>query len=126
MRQRWRDFKEKGIDALAVSFDPVERLSDYREYLEIPFLMASDPTREGYEAYGLTQGSFFQVWHPRTLWMYVKLVFRGRKLKKPKKDEDLSQLGGDFLIDASGRLLFAHASVRPDDRPPVEDILSSV
>lgn len=34
------------------------------------------------------------------------------------------QLGGDFVVDEHGRVLFSHCCQSPIDRPSVEDILS--
>lgn len=36
------------------------------------------------------------------------------------------QLGGDFLLDEHGRVLFAHRCQSPIDRPSVKDILSAL
>ena len=38
----------------------------------------------------------------------------------------LIQLGGNFLLDEHGRVLFSHSCQSPLDRPSVEDILSAL
>lgn len=37
-----------------------------------------------------------------------------------------SQLGGDFVLDDQGRVLFSHCCDSPIDRPAVEDILKAL
>ena len=117
---------EQGAQVLVVSFDTVEQLEGYRTRLKLTFPVAADPERVAYEAYGLTQGSLLHIWHPKTLWRYVVLRLKGRKLQRPKKGDDLSQLGGDFVVNARGEVVFAHYSSRPDDRPEVAAIMDAV
>ena len=38
--------------------------------------------------------------------------------------EDALQLGGDFLVDRDGGILWAYRSVDPTDRPTVEQLLA--
>jgi hypothetical protein len=35
------------------------------------------------------------------------------------------QLGGDFLLDRAGRLVFAHRSANPADRPTMAALLAA-
>jgi len=59
---------------------------------------------------------------------YLTLVLRSRRLHKPTRGDDLSQLGGGFVIDidASGSLRQAHFSRDPADPPPVSDVLAAL
>ena len=36
------------------------------------------------------------------------------------------QLGGDFVIDARGRLAYAYRSAEPTDRPAVAELLKAI
>jgi hypothetical protein len=57
--------------------------------------------------------------HPRVLWGYLKLIWRGTRPEKPESGEDLFQLGGDFVLDEAVRLVFAYPSKTSTDRPSV-------
>ena len=46
-------------------------------------------------------------------------MLRGYAPKMPYKGEDVMQLGGDFVIDRSRRVVFAYPSGTPTDRPRV-------
>lgn len=118
--------RESGTRVLVISFDGLEEVRRYRSRLQVSFRVASDESRRAYRAYGLARASFLQTWHPKTLWRYVTLLRQGRKLQKPRKGSDLSQLGADFVVDASGRVAYAHYSERPDDRPAIAEVVRAV
>ncbi len=126
MRDRFTEIAARGAAVLVVSFSPVAALERYRAQLELPFPVAADVDRSAYRAYRLGAGSFWSVWHPRVLWRYVVLTRRGMKLQRPAGGDDLSQLGGDFVIDGDGIVRFAHPSRRPDDRPAVQALLDAL
>lgn len=115
-----------GLRVVVVTFAPVERLAGWRERLGLPFDLAADPERRAYRDWGLLVGSRWAVWHPWVLVRYARLVLSGMALQKAAADDDLAQLGGDFLLDAAGRIVFVHRSERPDDRPGVGELLRSV
>ena len=64
--------------------------------------------------------------HPRVLLGYLKLIWRGTRPEKPEPGEDLFQLGGDFVLDEAGRLVFAYPSKTSTDRPSVTVLLDAV
>jgi hypothetical protein len=87
--------------------------------------MLADPDRKLYQAFALKRLSWFRVFSPATLKLYLKLYRKG--LPQPNYGkEDIYQAGGDFLIDRSGRLLFAHRSEDPADRPTVGRLLKAI
>jgi len=115
-----------GTRILVISFDALDQVSEYRSRLNLSFPIAADIARTAYGAYGLEKASFLRTWHPRTLWRYVTLWRRGRKIQRPGKGSDLSQLGADFVVDADGTISYAHYSERPDDRPDIMEIVNVV
>ena len=126
MQERYEELQARGAQALVISFSPAERLEAFKAHLGLSFEIASDPTHQVYSAYGMLTGGAWDIWHPRTLLRYLVLVLKeGRRLSRPS-DEDLEQLGGDFIIDPQGRVRYAYRSQRPDDRPSVEALLSAL
>ena len=87
--------------------------------LKWPLLI--DEARELYQAYGMLQASFWEIWSPRTLWAYLKEILRGRFPKKATGD--VNQRGGDVLIDPGGIIRLHHVGRGPADRPTVATIL---
>lgn len=115
-----------GAHVLVVSFDEFQQVVDYGASLNLSFPLASDSARAAYRGYGLASASFWHTWHPKTLWRYITLLGQGRKLQRPHKGSDLSQLGADFVIDPGGIIAYAHYSERPDDRPEVSEIVQVI
>lgn len=74
----------------------------------------------------MERAPFWRIWSPRVLWKYLTLTLRGMPLQHKVENEDVYQLGGDFLVDGEGLLLFAHLSASPVDRPRMDDILRAL
>jgi peroxiredoxin len=84
------------------------------------FRLLLDPERAVYRAYGV-EHSLVRSWNPRTLRRYAQLMRQGWHWRGIKGDS--AQLGGDFVIGKDGRLLLAHPSHDPTDRPSAESLL---
>jgi len=93
---------------------------------EFPFLLLTDPERELYRAFGLGRTSWKVFFSPKTLFGYLSLIWKGWKIVRGNSEEDLLQLGGDFVLDPSGRLVFAYRSQEPTDRPSIESLKGSI
>lgn len=108
-----------------VSFEPLGRIRWYLEAVDFGWPVLADSSRAAYHAYGLGTASTWRVWlSPRTVRFYLAALLRGRIPGLP--EADTHQLGGDFIIDPAGVILFAHRSVEPADRPSVESMLAVV
>ena len=118
--------RDAGGDVLVVSFSPPARLPDYLAAHPWPFTVVSDPQRRAYQALGLSRGSWWRILGPKTLVRYLLLMLRGRKPEMPAQADDVRQLGGDFVIDARHRIVYAHPSHYPADRPAVSELLDAV
>ena len=113
---------ELGVRVVVVAFAPRASLIryQYRQRLD-HLLVLSDPDRRSYEAFGLGRGSVLRVWlHPRVWARYLQLVLHGRRPQAAH--EDTLQLGGDALLDSTGRIAWIYRSRGPEDRPSVGDI----
>jgi peroxiredoxin len=122
-RQR-EELRSLGIDVLLVSFEPLARAREYSVEDGFGWPVLADESGAAYASYGLERASFLRAWlSPKTVRFYLSSALRGRRIRKPVSDT--SQLGGDFLIDPDGRIVFAFRSAEPADRPSVEQITSS-
>jgi peroxiredoxin len=119
------EFDQRGVAIVVISFAEPERLAPYQEHHHWPFVMLADPKRIAYQAFALKRLSWFRVFSPSTLWLYLRLLREGKKLQSYGKD-DYYQAGGDFLIDREGNILFAHRSQDPADRPSIEKLLEAI
>jgi hypothetical protein len=78
-----------------------------------------------YRAFSLPRLAWWRVFSPRTLVLYSKLLWEGKR-RRDYGREDLQQAGGDFLVDRAGNILFAHRSREPADRPSPEKLLQEI
>ena len=83
-----------------------------------------DDTRETYRKYGMLTASFWDLWGPKTWWVYLRLLMKGERLRK--SEGDICQRGGDVLVDPYGIVTLHHVGAGPADRPSVESILDQL
>ena len=124
MRQQYGEIQAKGAEVVAVSFEPRDRLFQLTRQLQLPFPVLSDPERDVYFAYSLTQGSLLKIFSPKTIWTYVKHFARLRKYEHAASD--WRQLGGDFILDKEGTVLYEFRGQTPSDRPSVASLIAQL
>lgn len=113
------------VRVLVVSFTPPKRMRAFLAGHPLPFPSVSDPDRTAYREFSLGRVGWTSFLKPSVIWGYLRRVFQGYAPAKPV-DEDMLQLGGDFLLDASGRLTFARPSEAPTDRPTAADLREAI
>ncbi len=104
-----------------VTFEAGYLARTYIEDTQLKWPLLVDEDRELYHGYGMLTASFWDIWGPRTWWVYAKALYRGEKLKQ--SDGDISQRGGDVLINAEGKVVLHHVGDGPADRPSIRDLL---
>lgn len=112
------------IQVLAVTFEREDLARLYVEETELVWPMLVDNDRELYAEYGMERGGWWTVFGMHSWAHYIKLLLRGRKLRRPTND--VRQLGGDVLIDPEGIVRFHFVSRSPIDRPSVDELLETV
>jgi hypothetical protein len=58
------------------------------------------------------------------VWRYLKHMLRIR-LRTPYEGEDVRQLGGDFIVNRRGEVLYAYRDPDPTHRPTVDALLAA-
>jgi AhpC/TSA antioxidant enzyme len=94
--------------------------------MSMPLQTLCDPDRTAYRAFGLDRGKWSMFFRRHVLAHYLKLIFSGWMPLGYETGEDVLQLGGDFLLSADRRLLYAHRSNDPADRPKASDLVEQV
>jgi hypothetical protein len=121
LQEREKELAARKIRAAVVTFEAGFLARAYVEETGLPWPLLVDGKRELYHAYGMLEASFREIWGPATLWVYLKEVLRGNR--PGKSSGDISQRGGDVLIDPTGIVRLHHIGRTPAHRPPVDAIL---
>ena len=124
MREQQTELDRLNVAVAVVTFElgPVAERYVQDHKLDWPLLV--DESRALYAAYGMHRGHWWDVFGPAAWWVYFKLLLRGRRLRRTSGD--VTQLGGDVLIDPRGIVRLHHVGRGPADRPPVETILAAI
>ena len=104
-----------------VTFETGPALRAYiaRTGLRWPVLI--DERRELYRAYGMDRARLWDLIGPGSWLGYARGMLRGHLPRLPH--DDVSQRGGDVLIDPAGVVRLHWVGDNPGDRPPLELIL---
>lgn len=123
MDRQYEAFINRNCTVIAVSQSRPEELAGYtpRKQWRIPIY--GDPQRQLYQAVGLERTRWYIFLWPPVLLGYVWGMLRGYLPRLPRPQEDVLQLGGDFLLDRQRRLLHAYPSATPTDRPSATELL---
>lgn len=112
---------------LVVSFDCLEAGQFWLQDTGCKYDMLLDPERKVYTAFGLGT-SYIKVYNFNNLLKYAEFIVLSRQFpKRPSVcSSDIYQLGGDFVLDEGGRVIYSHPSRGPLERPAVAEILASI
>ncbi|PLY06030.1 MAG: hypothetical protein C0622_01225 [Desulfuromonas sp.] len=121
LRERQNEFNHLNLKVAVVTFQADFFTHQYITETALEWPLLIDEKRELYRGYGMLSASFWDIWGPKTWWAYLREISKGRRPKK--SDADLSQRGGDVLIDPDGIVRLHHVGAGPADRPTIEKIL---
>lgn len=124
MRDREEEFTRRNVKITVVTFESGFLARSYVEETSLTWPLLVDDSRETYRSYGMLSASFWDIWGPKTWWVYLKEILKGERLRK--SEGDLMQRGGDVLIDPSGIVALHHIGAGPADRPTVESLLRRI
>jgi peroxiredoxin len=120
------EFHRLGAAVLVVSQARPELLATFLRAQPLPFALVGDPERAAYRAFGLERTSWAALLRPGVILRYLGHLIRGVRPQPIQQGEDVLQLGGDFILDGEGRLVYAYRSAEPTDRPAVEVLLQAL
>lgn len=112
---------------LVVSYGSLEGATFWLEHTGYEFDMLLDAERAAYQAFGLGS-SISKVMKFKLLLHYSEMLVMNRQLPDvpPQFIDDLFQMGGDFVLDQGGEVIYSYRCKSPVDRPSVSQILAAV
>ncbi|MFW2365775.1 MAG: AhpC/TSA family protein [Desulforhopalus sp.] len=124
MWQQRERLGQLNIKLIVISFESGEASRALHEGTEEVGGYYLDQGRTLYRYFGMHQARFWDLWGLQTVWTYLRLIVRGRKLVK--STGDIYQLGGDVLLDPYSEVRFHRIAEAPGDRPDPETIFKLV
>ena len=124
LQQNETELRRRDVKVVVVTFEAGFLARAYIEDTGLGWPLLIDTKREIYKAYGMLEAGFWDIWGPGTLWAYLKEFAHGRL---PVKSEgDISQRGGDVVVDSGGIVRLHHVGQGPGDRPSARSILAAL
>jgi AhpC/TSA antioxidant enzyme len=124
--KRRKEIEDLGAEVLVVAYDEPTLLSAKMLHdVALPFPLLLDRTRETYARWGMGRtGLRGAMLSPSLNWRYLKLLAKGERFLGFAPD--MFQLGGDFLVDKQGTLVFAYRMKNNGDRVGTETLLDEL
>lgn len=114
------EFRSYDTNVLFIAFSADALARNWLQETGVSFTILIDRERNAYNAFQLGR-SLLRSWGPKIWLTYARLMLKGHRWRGIQ--DDSSQLGGDFLIDRQGKILFAWRSQDPAHRPSAEKII---
>lgn len=124
MRRAHPDLQRAGIDVALVGMGSPAESAAFGRDLALPFPVLSDPDRAAYRAFGAIEAGAREFLSPAAGKAMLGAVLRGNRGGRPIGD--VRQLGGAWLIDRDGRVVWAKPSAYAGDHASPEELLSAV
>lgn len=115
-----------GAEVIFVAYhDPELMMSKMLHDLDLRFVLMLDRAREAYARWGLQTGSLKNIFTPGAAWAILKLILKRTPSLGPAPPHH-NQLGGDFVVDSRGNLVFVNRMRSIYDRADIDDMLAAV
>jgi hypothetical protein len=124
LRQQESELSRLDVRVVIITFQGGPLADNYVRDTGLDWPILIDVSRSLYRAYGMERGRLWHIWGPPAWWVYMKLLVRGRRLRKISGD--VFQLGGDVLIAPDATIRVHHVGNGPADRPSVAELLAAV
>ena len=121
MRENESRFKAHNVHIVIVTFEAGFLARQYVQATGICWPILVDEKKELYNGYGMLKASFFDIWGPKTWLVYCREILKGHWPKK--SSGDISQRGGDVLVDPNGIVQHHHVGDGPADRPTIDSFV---
>jgi hypothetical protein len=122
VRKHLDEIRQAGAKVLVVTQSRPEAVAA----MSLPLPTVCDPERAAYRYFELDRGKWSMFFRRSVLARYLRLIFTGWRPHRGEVGEDMLQLGGDFILTSDRRLVYAHRSNDPADRPTASDLVMQV
>ena len=114
-----------GAEVLLVAYQDQSRvMSQLLRDMQLPFKLLLDQGTSAYARWGMGEASWTYALRPQLYLRFLKLWLGGARTLGTSPEPN--RLGGDFVVDREGRLVFAHRQKGFEDRPAISTLLSAL
>ena len=119
-------FEERGCQVVVVARGSRDGGLRWLEETKLPFPMLTDCDRVLYRHFGLRR--LVQIAFNLPLFQsYADAVVDGGRVDRmPYGSDDYTVIGGDFVVDSTGNVMYSHRCKEQYDRPEVATLLNSL
>ncbi len=114
-----------GCQVVVVARGTAESAEKWLEYTKLTFPLLLDFDLKLYRHFGLRR-SVSAVWSIPTLLSYAEEKVAGVPPAPSYPGDDIHVLGGDFIVDSRGQLVYAYLSKFSSDRPQLDDVFETI
>ena len=118
--------EEKGCKVVVVGNGKLETAKEWRETNKFPFRILLDSPLNFYRELGVKRTAM--IWQASNFWGFAEDFLAGKPMPFIIEGEGIHVMGGDFITDSSGKLIFAYRMTDgiPKDRPALKNVLSTL
>jgi len=117
-------FDNIGAQVILVGMSTPAESTSFKEKLDVPFPIISDPGQQVYRAFNLKRISPLGFFSPTVALKGISAMAQGHTMGLPQGD--VRQLPGVFVIRADGQIIYRHYASDPSDHPDPDTILEAV
>ena len=110
---------------IVVGGGPAGSMTGYRLADAGASVLLLDKARDTYAQWGLQTGTLKNILRPGLAWAVFKLIVQ-RSKSLGSAPPHHNQLGGDFVVDRHGKLVFVNRMRSVYDRADIDDMLAAV
>lgn len=126
IQRRKDEFSKRQISVVVVTFESLEGSKNWIRETNCDFPVYIDPDRKLYSLFGLSR-SICKSFSTKVLRYYSESIVKDGEVPAavPGSLNDFLQMGGDFTLSASAKVVFSYPSQDASDRPHLNDILKT-
>ena len=94
----------------------------WKKDFNLPFTLLIDRDMVFYRLFGLRR-EVKLIWNLDIFTFYAAKVIEGRRDNMGYNSDDLTVMGGDFIVKQNGEVVFTHPQKGQFDRPKIADLL---
>lgn len=117
------DLEKRGIQVVAIGMGTPKRTQEFVAEMGVTFPILADPRRSAYDAYRLMKMNWREEMRPSQFLKTTQnmLKYGGGSTA----GQDVLQLGGTFIINSKGMIIYAHTNKAVSDDPNVAALLQA-